>query len=283
MIEGLTYLDENENQLLGFMRIFGYFDASGNHEGKDWQGNESPAVIVAGFLSTPLKWQQFDKKWKQMLADANVTCFHASEFVPKKGEFSGWSKEQSDKFIAQALSIINGHVLHGVAMSLLREDYKRVVALHDKAVPLLFRSPYYFCTMRCWESGVDWARRYKYDDSIKYIFESGDAHQHDILKAHASTYSDHEAMKFWRFNVGELTFADGAKTTPLQAADFLAYAMYKEQYRLTYTPNEAQRPTIQTFLQIPGTYKYYVEEHLHEYIEEMIEMYRAGAKDQQAA
>ena len=259
------------------MRIFGYFDASGAHGNKDGRGNHSPAVVVAGFLSTPFKWQEFDKKWKRLLADAEVPYFHAAELIGKKGVYSGWSKEQTHDFIAKALAIIKGSVLYGIGMALLRDDYYKVIALHP-VIENIFGNPYNFCTIRCWETGIDWARLYKHEETIKYIFESGDHRQHEILKAHAHACKDEEVRKFWRFGAGELVFEDGAQTTPLQAADFLAYSMYREQYRLSYTPGEPQRQTVQTFLQIPGMYKYYVEEHLHEYIKEVIDEYDGNEK-----
>jgi hypothetical protein len=260
------------------MRVCGYFDASGWHDNKDNRGNHSPAIIVAGFLSTPHKWQQFDKKWKQMLADANVSCFHATDLIGKKREFTGWSSEQVHLFIGKALEIIDSCVLFGLSMSVLRDDYNKAIDLHPEVKNIL-GTPYNFCTMRCWESGVDWARKLNYDDAIKYIFEQGDKQQHDILKAHAYLSSDKECREFWRFGIGQLTFAEKVKTTPLQAADFLAYAMYKNQYRISYTPTESQRLTTKTFLRIPGTHKYYVEQHLHEYIQDAVDEYNEKKSD----
>lgn len=275
LIEVLTYLDYDlTNPLLGFMKVFGYFDASGHHDGKDVLGNDPPAVIVAGYLSTPLKWKQFDLRWNKMLADFNVPHFHAADLMSRKGPFLDWQNDRVHALISESYSVINSCVIYGLGMAVMRKDYDEVCEAHPAIKEIILRSPYSFCTLRCWESGVDWARSSQYDETIKYIFESGDPGQHDVLEAHSFACEDEAVRKFWRFNVGGLTFEDGKKITPLQAADFLSYSLYKEQYRLTYNPTAAQRPTVQGFLEIPGTYKFYVKEHLLDYIKDAVEDFR---------
>lgn len=256
------------------MKVWGYYDASGAHDNPDGQGNRSPAVSVAGYLATPNQWQQFDKRWRGVLDEAGAPYFHATEFVARVGPYKGWPEEKRHKFSKDLVEVISGNVLYGVGMALLRADYEKVVA----AIPAarkLFGSPYTFCSWRCFETGVDWARGAKYQESIKYIFESGDEFCSEVLRAHTKACEKDQVREFYKFGgAGSLTFEDGVKVTPLQAADFLAYELYKEMHRVTYPKQQATytRGSFVALYNIPGCYKQYTEEDLMGYIDDAIKM-----------
>ena len=274
MFESLTFLNrKGKEQLFGFMKVLGYFDASGGHDNVDGRGNPSPAVVVAGFLADRTKWLDFDGKWRSLLDRAGIRSFHMADFVAKKGEFRDWKKEQSDAFLAEVMTIISNAGLHGLGMALKRSDYNKVLLKH-RVVKQILGEPYWFCVRRCWESGADWARNNNYDDAIEYIFESGDTYQHEIINGHTQMCKNEELRKLFRFDPGKITFAN-KDLTPLHAADLLAYLIYREEYRLTYMPNEPQRQTLITILQLGGTYKWYDESHLTEYVLEYAEKYQA--------
>ena len=268
LFDSLTYLCKKNNQLFCFMKIDGYFDASGTHEDQDKQGNYSPAIVVAGFLADRDKWTAFDRKWRLLLDRFRLESFHMTDFVAKEGEFKGWSKPKSDDFMGQAMPIITNAGLYGVGMTVRRDDYIHAVSQH-KLIEKILGEPATFCALRCWESSADWARQNNYDEVIKYIFEGGETGNHEILEAHNQMCKDSDTKKLYRFGVGSLTFAS-KKCTPLHAADLLAFIMYKEEYRLKYTPNNEQRVSWASLLQ-NGTFKYYVGSDLKGYVLDAIE------------
>jgi hypothetical protein len=45
-----------------------YFDESGTHSG-------SEAVAVAGYVSTPDRWERFGQEWREALAAYNIEYF----------------------------------------------------------------------------------------------------------------------------------------------------------------------------------------------------------------
>jgi hypothetical protein len=239
------------------MKVWGYFDASGTHDSLDRRGKPSPAVSVAGYLATPLQWQRFDKKWREILNDAGVPYFHATEFVARISPFDGWSEEKRLGFIRALIDTISGNVTYGIGMAVSRAEYGSIL-VSEPMVRRVFGSPYTFCCHMCFCTGHDWALERKYTDSIKYVFESGDA-SGEILQAHTNARRNDQVRERFCFEIGGLTFEDGVRVTPLQAADFLTYELYREM-GLHLQPNPGQqytRNSLMALLQIPGEYKMY--------------------------
>jgi hypothetical protein len=157
LLDLLLFPNGDESQvIIGAMKVWGYFDASGHHDSLDGQGNPSPAVTVAGYLATPKQWKQFDKEWKERLDKDNLPYFHMTDFVAQGRLFKKrdeWPKERRDNLIQDLIQIIHGNVIYGIGMALLRADYDRVI---DVLPPTrkLFGSPYTFCSIRCFETGL---------------------------------------------------------------------------------------------------------------------------------
>jgi hypothetical protein len=256
------------------MKVWGYFDASGTHDNLDSQGRPSPAVSVAGYLATPKQWEQFDKDWKQRLDKDNLPYFHMAEFVAQGGLFkkrNEWPKERRDALIQDLIKIIGYNMTYGLGMVVFRADYDRVIA-REPQVATVLGSPYAFCSFRCFESAVDWARRAKYRESIKYVFESGDGFKHQVQDTHTFICNQDSLREFYKFS-GSLTFDDGVKTRPLQAADILAWELNKELYRRLY-PDEKRpytRNSLTVLMEIPGDYKEYTEADLTGYLQDFVE------------
>jgi len=262
LLDLLSFHGGGDDQLVAMMKVWGYFDASGTHDSLDRRGKPSPAVSVAGYLATPLQWQRFDKKWREVLRDAGVPYFHATEFVARVPPFDGWSEEKRTKFILALIDIIRGNVVYGVGMSIVKDEYENVLA----NVPIakqVCATPYTFCCHLCFFTGADWSDSRNYKDSIKYVFESGDF-SGDILAAHTAACKTDRVRERFRFGIGGLTFEDGVKVTPLQAADFLAYELYREMGR-HLQPNPGQVYTRNSFTalsQIEGDYRMYGQDEI---------------------
>jgi hypothetical protein len=269
-----------ERQLIGVMKVWGYFDASGTHDSLDRSGKPSPAVSVSGYLATPLQWQRFDKRWRAVLSEAGVPYFHATEFVARVPPFDGWSDEKRLWFTRALIDVISGNVTYGVGMSVARAEYENVLA----TVPIakkVFGSPYTFCCHMCLCTGADWAHQRNYTETIKYIFESGDASA-DILKAHTNACQDDRVRERFRFGIRGLTFEDGVKVAPLQAADFLTYELYREMGR-HLQPNPGQeytRNSLTALLEIAGDYRMYGQDEVIGYLHDWGYLRNAPADDQ---
>lgn len=261
------------------MKVWGYFDASGTHDSLDRSGKPSPAVSVAGYLATPLQWRRFDERWRAVLEVAGVKYFRASEFVARVPPFDGWSEGKRTRFIRALIGVISGNVTYGIGMAIGRAEYESVLA----TVPIakqVFGTPYTFSCHMCLCTGTDWAHDRNYKDTIKYIFEAGDLSA-EILRAHTNACREDRVRERFRFGIGGLTFEDGVKVTPLQAADFLAYELYREMGR-HLQPNPGQvytRNSLTALLEIAGEYKMYGQDEVVGYLRDWGYLNETAAQD----
>jgi hypothetical protein len=93
-----------------FVIVTAYGDESGTHE-------ESPVMMLAGFVSTLGRWNQFDDAWRRALKHAGLPgYFHATEH---------WNTEAGQKFAPIALKLQKKHLLFGYVIELDRESYDR--------------------------------------------------------------------------------------------------------------------------------------------------------------
>lgn len=244
------------------MRLWGYFDASGTQKNPDGQGRYSPAVAVSGYIATPKQWSNFQKEWEIVMDIAGIPYFHMTDFVARVKEYKGWTQEKRDQIIQALIAVIQRNVMYGIGALVLLSDYREVINTEFRQA--VVGQPFTFCSKMCLFAAAQWAERIGYKDNIRYVFDDGDQHKQDILKAHTHACTDEELSTFYRFSTGSLTFGHKDKVTPIQAADILAYEMYKEMYRNVY-PSEPKRYTrraMHALLDTDGDYKVYSKEGL---------------------
>lgn len=264
---------DEDKQVIGMMRVWGHFDASGTHKNLDRLGRPSPAVAVSGYLATPKQWKYFDEEWRIVLDYAGIPFFHMTEFVARVGFYEGWTEEKRKLVIEALIAVINRNVLYGIGALVLLEDYKEVVATQRHWQVL--GQPYTFCSKMCFYAAAMWADKYGYKDSIRYIFDQGDEHKHEVLTAHTAACGDEETSAFYRFGHGSLTFDRKDKVRPIQAADILAYEMYREMQRNVYRGESKTytRKSLGALLDTPGDYKVYGKSGLMGVIHQAEELY----------
>jgi len=249
---------QSGNDLVGIMKLKGFFDASGGHGGVDHKGHEAPTAIVAGYFASGFRWQEFEKKWAEFLKKHHISHLHATHLYAGKNEYAGWTETQKMNAIHDAITLIENHVLFGMVRMLDIADYNQFITEVPESVAE-FKSPYHTCAVfTCW-GGRTYADRLKYTDSISYVFEKGDPHQAELLAAHTEIARNKVMAPLFRFREGGIAFEDKKDWGGLQAADLLANLYYKESYRKKYegsiepfTRNELMRLD-----RIPGDYATY--------------------------
>ncbi len=76
-----------------------YFDESDTH-------GPTPNVVMAGFVGTPYQWERFDKRLAKLQKRHGFSIFHSTEFKARKGEFAGWTDEQSKALIDDLVALV---------------------------------------------------------------------------------------------------------------------------------------------------------------------------------
>jgi hypothetical protein len=197
-----------------------YFDDSGTHE-------QSDIVIVAGIFGTEARMDDLDASWKRRL-DAPLSGrknplsrFHAYDCFQSLGEFSGWTRTETDYFRHELRTVIidSGVAAYGVACQ--RKDYDELI---KEPVRSVLGTSEGFCINQCFVRSLDWVQANTYDPEMKFVFDNRPSQ----VKRYAGTVYD--AFARWVQPPPKLcgySFLSSKKIRPLQAADMVAWEMYQ--------------------------------------------------------
>lgn len=213
------------------MILDAYFDESGTHD-------QSGTVVVAGFISTPNYWKEFDCEWAAFLEEFGLDMFRMSKFNNQKGPFSGWSDERRRACTDRLFSVIKAHVIASVGVSFSRLAYDSLLNDRTKKVAI---NPYGLGVRLCLMNSANLIARCKsFEKSrIAYFFESGAEGMGSIAKQFKVLRRNKTRADLLRLNT--LSFLPKQDFSPFQAADVLAYEIYKEHVRLTSSPDKFSR------------------------------------------
>jgi Protein of unknown function (DUF3800) len=198
------------------------------------------AYSVAGYVATVEQWEQFEREWKELLKDFNVEYLHKRELEHLWGQFSyaqDWPKEKQrelkEAVNRRACGIILRRVNAGFAASVFKTDWQEF----DKGrwAEALGHSFYAAGAFQCLKLVSTWMHMFNRNEPMRYVFEKGAEGQHEVRELLIRTKKDPEAramsrMAGWSFESKKDEEIKGVRypgVIPLQAADFLAYEMYR--------------------------------------------------------
>lgn len=201
-------------------RYVGAFDASGKEDLR--------CIVVAGFVSSAKDWQAFHEAWTKRLSDDGLTYFHMTEFAHSQGAFeNGWrdNKPRRDQLFGDLVGIIQSHAYRSFSCTVEYEQFFNLSTDNQKEFAMC---AYSLAGRTCLRHISDWMKREPGLSSmpIGYAFEEGDEG--------AGMLSE----RMWKDGYPRPHFLpkkdrldkDGAPVnayTPLQAADILAYEIFR--------------------------------------------------------
>ena len=194
----------------------GYFDESGTH-------SSSKAIAVAGYLSTAEQWKLFTEEWKAALEEFQLEQFHMTDFANRAKDYSSWTDCERNARFARLAAIIRRHTLASISSGFLRQSFD---AIFDRDAKRFVGGPYGAAVGMCF---LDVAERLKplYPSArVAYVFESGAKGAGDIASAFRMNYADAETRE--QFKLESFRFDEKRQCVPLQAADILAYELYRQ-------------------------------------------------------
>lgn len=233
--------------------LYGFWDGSNTHTGAGvWS--------LCGFLGEERAFGELDTAIKGVLSDPRwprqPKRFHAFECVHGRGECEGWSFADRLSFWGAMISAIRSNrSLVAVSSVVVAEDFERL----EQEERALLRSealgePLDLSVRYALERSITITRNTSEEESIGLLFDNENAHVMDRCYTLAKLYQTEFGFGKWLAGIG---FGDSAKFTPLQAADLLAYGMYR---LIADKRNQANRepdfPVEPGFLRLlEGTYK----------------------------
>jgi hypothetical protein len=214
------------------LMLTAYFDETGSDPDPN-----SKFVGMAGCLAPADKWDEFSIKWQATLEAEHLPFFHMNEFSSFSGEFrTGWrtTNDQRRKDLYGKLwdIIIDTHPLF-IGVFLPLSAYKEI--LHESHLVVL-RNAYYLVYAGCLEHILQYANDPIIESEIATIFDNKKG-----FKDHAGRIYDYFSEKYDPQKVPPPVFRDMRKILPLQAADIVAYELYKELDRMYYGLSRPKR------------------------------------------
>jgi hypothetical protein len=198
------------------------------------------AYTVAGYVATVEQWTQFEREWLELCEEVGVTHIHKEDLEHLWGEFryaQSWPKDKQDelkrKVNRRACGIILRRVNAGFAASVYKSDW--LDADKGRWGESLGNCFYAGGAFACFRLIATWIQMYNREGPVRYILESGAEGRDEVeamLKRLKKTpTAQHMArMGGWSFEYKTERTIKGVKypaVVPLQAADFLAYEMYR--------------------------------------------------------
>jgi len=227
-----------------------YIDDSGSHDG-------APHCLLAGYWGGTNEWRRFERAWNAAIRDEGVTEFHAKTFWPRihgkrLGEFKDWTDERHRRFIERLLAIIASHKIFPFGFGVLgsdwdkqTEEYRRVFCAldhsdcpNDELLKSIYMS-FNMCVLRI--------SRYCHPGKIMNFYLDDDPKTSGRMAA--SFLRIKSQMKGdGSCQIGSLNFSDSKDAAPLQAADLLAYELYRWRKRKDERNDETLRPEMMAAL-----------------------------------
>jgi len=208
-----------EKQFLGVFTA--YLDESGTHK-------ESDVVAVAGFISDTSRWKKFSQEWQKALDDYGLEYFHMTDFENRQKQFKNWEGQERKNRLNRFLRIIKKHVLYSVGWVVPRQSFDAIFSDPAKAI---CGDAYGLAAIACVRSSAK--IMVSMDSWAEYVLETGAKGRGALLWISREGQKDPE----WRDNnrMQSLKFQDKRRFLPLQAADILAYELFK------HLPNQLMR------------------------------------------
>jgi hypothetical protein len=199
-----------------FAMLTAYFDDSGT------SANE-PVAVVAGYLSTVQMWQTFSERWSRLLSKNGLKQMRRADLENFAGEFRGWLPDRRTEFIKKAHAIIKRCTYIPIGVAVIKADFEEAFPPGHTARTF---GLYSWCIHGCLAALGKWCRAHNHDQPINFVFEAGTHGRDQVDQPFALLYNNPDKRPPDACPIESWAFA-GKNVLPLQAADVVAYELYK--------------------------------------------------------
>ncbi len=197
-----------------------YFDDSGTHA-------TSNVVLVAGIFGTEWQLTSLERLWLPHLEQPlcgqkpRLRRFHAYECNNSLGEFTGWTRTETDYFCHQLQTAIieSGVSAYGIAIS--RQDWDEIITGGLRI--FLGGDAEGYAITQCITCTVNWAQRNTFDPKLTFVFDNRPSE----IQRHAKAIGDAFEKVTGSPEITGCAFLSSYDVKPLQAADLFAWEVYQ--------------------------------------------------------
>lgn len=196
-----------------------YIDDSGKPD-------QSPVLVLAGYLSTNEKWARFADEWNALLLRYDIDAFHMAEAWRLARPYKQIGALRRNNLIIEAIECIKRHVLHAFVVSIKNKDFHDFLDL--KGDPRHFLGRPYNCLF--WTiMTLSYQRNYRffYDRRLQVVFDEQSEPVHKITSVH-DEFVRLASQDFPGLEIPRAIFASDKDEVPIQASDLLAWLVNRQ-------------------------------------------------------
>ena len=216
-----------------------YLDETGHSKDEKQRFNG-----MAGLLAPSISWEQFEVRWKKTLENFKLPFFHMKDFATFRRNYAGWSEAKRRDLYGTLLTHIEAADAFPVGSILAMKDFRSLTAEQQD----YFGDPYYvgFLSVTGFLARIG-DGVLKSGSKVALVFS-------DHMEFKNQALRDYEMITEGGGLIRERTyspvFRDMREFVPLQAADIVAYELYKEYERQLDRPDAKPRYGYKLFCKI---------------------------------
>lgn len=189
---------------------------------------------MAGYVARNDQWISFEIEWKQALAEFGIPFFHMSEFAAKQSIYRRWSVAEREARYERLVNIINRHTVCSIGIIISRIDYAAAMGAIAPTMP----SGIYGYIFRAFPIAVGMmlARKGYADPQIVYVLDRGrgigpEIGLMDKMMMELDEIAHEHGKELNPLGYLSARTEDKQRFVPLQAADILAYQLYRDGFK----------------------------------------------------
>jgi hypothetical protein len=186
-------------------------------------------AVVGGYIGQTNEWRLFEQDWTPILRKRpyRVKLMHRADLESWHGEFTeerGWNLDRRKALLQELHPIIKSRTITALGTAVIKQDFEEVMPDWLKQ---FFGGVYGWCAHECVVSARMWCMRPNrdYRRPINWVFECGAEGFGRVQAMFDELRQNPELGPAYR--IGSLAFS-GKDVVPLQAADTLAYEIFKQ-------------------------------------------------------
>ena len=179
-------------------------------------------AVVAGYLGQVKQWKAFDKEWRATLKEFGVKRMRMADLENYQGEFrDGWNEARRIKILKRLHTIIRNHTKMAIGCAVIKTDFEAIIPQEIKEK---LGGVFGWCVHDCLVGLAEQCRHHRYNKPIRWVFEAGTIGHGQV----DSMFRELLKNKRWDDMLIKGLAFENKDTTPLQAADILAYEGFKQ-------------------------------------------------------
>ncbi len=166
------------------------------------------------------------EKWQAALDSWQIPMFHMTDFENRQKAFKNWTEEDRRDRLNHLLGLIKEHTFSSIAFTMWKTAFDDIMS---EAAKFICGDAYGLAAIGCFFQLGQRAADPKIDGYIDYFVESGTKGSGALSRIYEVGSEDPEWVNETR--ILSLSFQDKVVSLPFQAADILAYEIFKQSQR----------------------------------------------------